>query len=65
MHGESWFQKMGMIYLFLKIVQSTWCRGIEEDIMGLDENLHIPLLQIYMEHPPGSLIIANIPSCQP
>ena len=50
-----------MIWLCLNIFQPTWCKVIEDAIMGLDENLCLPLPEDYMEHPPGSLIIAYIP----
>ena len=57
------FKKWAMICLCLNIFQSTWCKGIEEAIMGLDENLCLPVPKMYMEHSLWSLIIANIPRC--
>lgn len=55
------FKNWAMIHLCLNIFDSTWCRGIKEEIMGLDEEMCVPLPEMYMEHPPGSLFIANIP----
>lgn len=53
--------KWAMVRLYLNLFNSTWCKGIIEVISSLDKNLYVPLLEMYMNHPPGSLIIANIP----
>ena len=52
--------KWAMIRLCLNIFDSIWCYGLVEVVMSLDENLRVPLLKMYMEHPPGNLVIANI-----
>ena len=52
-----------MIWLCLNIFQSTWCKGIEEAIMGLDENLYFPLPEMYIEYSSWRLSIAFIPRC--
>ena len=53
--------KWAMIRLRLNIFYSTWCQGIVEAITGLDEDQCVPLPEMYMEHPSGSLIVENIP----
>ena len=55
------FRKWAMLRLCLNIFNLTWSHGITEVIAGLDKNLCFPLPEMYMEPPPGSLIIANIP----
>ena len=50
-----------MVRLCLNIFDSTWCQGIIEAILSLYEDLRVPLPEMYMDHPPGSLVVANIP----
>ena len=54
-------KKWAMVRLYLNIFYSSWCQGILEAIMSLDEDLRVPLPEMYMDHPPGSLVGANIP----
>lgn len=53
--------KWVMVRLYLNIFNSTWCHGVLEVIMSLDENLCVPFPEMYMNHPLGSLVVANIP----
>ena len=53
--------KWAMIRLCLNIFDSTWYTGIIEAIMSLDDNLRVPLLEVYMNNPPGSLPVAIMP----
>ena len=52
--------KWAMVRLYLNIFYSTWCQDIIEAIMSLHENLRVPLLEMYMNHPPWSLSMENI-----
>lgn len=53
--------KWAMVRLCLNIFYSVWCQGIIEVIMSLDEHLCVPLRELYMKHPPGSLVVENVP----
>ena len=53
--------KWAIVRLCLNIFYSTWCQGIIEAILSLDEDLSVCLLEMYMDHPLRNLIVANIP----
>ena len=50
-----------MFKLCSNLFNHVWCIGIEEAIMSLDEKFRVPLLEMYMAHPPSSFDLAIVP----
>ena len=53
-------EKWDMFRLCLNVFNPVWCVGLEEAIMSIDEKFRIPLLEMYMAHPPGSFDLAIV-----
>ena len=53
--------KWDMVELYWNIFDPSWCRGLEEVIMSLDEKNRVPLPEMYMDYPPGSFDLDIVP----
>ena len=57
--------KWEIIWLCYNMFDLVWLEGLEQAFFGIDDKLKIPLLEVYMSHPPGSFelaIVARRPS---